>query len=100
MKCSGLWEINNIIPLIVSSALIELLTNRKIMNIFCLYLYILLLILMDAVLFFAIQKWTQENSRLPEHLKRIIPQRPETPNNISVDDWNRLAWETTQVNSK
>jgi len=43
------------------------------------------------------QKWTQENSRLPEHLQRITPQKPEHQN-VSVDDWNRLAWEATQVN--
>jgi len=44
-----------------------------------------------------LKKWTQENSRLPEHLQRITPQKPEHQN-VSVDDWNRLAWEATQSN--
>jgi len=42
------------------------------------------------------QKWTQENSRLPEHLQRTMPKKPENQT-ISVDDWNQLAWEATQV---
>lgn len=46
--------------------------------------------------FFFSQKWTQENSRLPEHLQRSMPQKPNVQN-ISVDDWNQLAWEATQV---
>ncbi|KAL4131515.1 hypothetical protein QTP88_008811 [Uroleucon formosanum] len=44
-----------------------------------------------------LKKWIQENSRLPEHLQRTIPKKPE--NQItSVDDWNQLAWEATQSN--
>lgn len=48
------------------------------------------------MLFCLKQKWTLENSRLPEHLQRTLPQKPETQN-ISIDDWNQLAWEATQV---
>uniref|UniRef100_A0A2S2R0S2 Zinc finger protein n=1 Tax=Sipha flava TaxID=143950 RepID=A0A2S2R0S2_9HEMI len=44
-----------------------------------------------------LKKWTLENSRLPEHLQRTLPQKPETQN-ISIDDWNQLAWEATQSN--
>lgn len=46
--------------------------------------------------FFSKQKWTQENSQLPEHLQRTLPRKPETRNG-NVDDWNQLAWEATQV---
>lgn len=46
--------------------------------------------------FFSLQKWTIENSKLPEHLQRTMPQKPEVQN-ISIDDWNQLAWEATQV---
>lgn len=44
-----------------------------------------------------LKKWTQENSRLPEHLQRTMPKKPENQT-ISVDDWNQLAWEATQSN--
>lgn len=43
------------------------------------------------------QKWTQTNSRLPEHLQRTTPQKPADTQNLSIDDWNQLAWEATQV---
>lgn len=48
---------------------------------------------------FFVQKWTLENSRLPEHLQRTVPQKPVDSRNMSIDDWNQLAWEATQVHS-
>lgn len=54
-----------------------------------------LIVIIYSIHFF-LQKWTQENSRLPEHLQRSMPQKPNVQN-ISVDDWNQLAWEATQV---
>ncbi|CAI6348079.1 unnamed protein product [Macrosiphum euphorbiae] len=44
-----------------------------------------------------LKKWIQENSRLPEHLQRTMPKKPENQI-VSVDDWNKLAWEATQSN--
>ncbi|XP_050539013.1 zinc finger protein 474-like [Daktulosphaira vitifoliae] len=45
-----------------------------------------------------LKKWIVENSQLPEHLQRAIPQKPKENQIGSSDDWNRLAWETTQSN--
>lgn len=55
-----------------------------------------LIVIIYSIHFFFLQKWTQENSRLPEHLQKSMPQKPNVQN-ISVDDWNQLAWEATQV---
>ncbi|VEN55701.1 unnamed protein product, partial [Callosobruchus maculatus] len=42
-----------------------------------------------------LQKWERENATLPAHLRRKVPPKPAP--NISKDEWNKLAWETSQM---
>ncbi|CAH1954729.1 unnamed protein product [Acanthoscelides obtectus] len=41
-----------------------------------------------------LQKWERENASLPAHLRRKGPPKPNP--NISKDEWNKLAWESSQ----
>lgn len=43
------------------------------------------------------QKWERENSKLPRHLRRKPPPKPDHP--LSQDDWNKFAWDASQVSS-
>nr|CAH7729589.1 unnamed protein product [Callosobruchus chinensis] len=41
-----------------------------------------------------LQKWERENATLPAHMRRKVPPKPDP--NISKDEWNKLAWESSQ----
>ncbi|XP_067001973.2 uncharacterized protein [Anabrus simplex] len=41
-----------------------------------------------------LQRWQRENSQLPTHLQRPLPQKPEKP--LSMEEWNKFAWEASQ----
>ncbi|XP_025831432.1 uncharacterized protein LOC108742023 [Agrilus planipennis] len=42
-----------------------------------------------------IEKWHTENSKLPRHLRRALPQKPIHAQ--TLDEWNNNAWKTMQV---
>ncbi|XP_021938148.1 uncharacterized protein LOC110838834 isoform X2 [Zootermopsis nevadensis] len=42
-----------------------------------------------------LQRWERENSKLPSHLQRAVPQKPVNP--LTVEQWNAFAWEASQA---
>ncbi|KAL5004754.1 hypothetical protein ScPMuIL_018210 [Solemya velum] len=50
-----------------------------------------------------LQKWTNENSRLPKHLQRPVPKKPEIQlvtgkGNYNMDEFNEAAYASAQSN--
>lgn len=40
------------------------------------------------------QKWERENAELPRHLQRKPPVKPTA---TTTEEWNKSAWEASQV---